>query len=223
MPPDRTIPIAEAELIKWWIDQGAPDDLKLAEMERPTAVRKILDSYGLDDLATGVFTVKIPVADSAAVASARRSGLRIGPIASNSAFLAVAMSGPLTAASFDALKPLAVQVAWIDLSGTAADDSAVHRLTILPHLARLSLQNTRVTDRGLEAIKDLGYLEYLNLYGTQVTDGGLPALHQLKRLRSLFLWGTKVTGRGADSLRRVLPRLNVSLGTDAAIDTGVGR
>ncbi|MFN0180320.1 MAG: DUF2231 domain-containing protein [Gemmatimonadales bacterium] len=223
MPPDRTIPIAEAELIKWWIDQGAPDELKLAEMERPTAVRRILGSYGLDDLATGVFTVKIPPADAAAIASAQRSGLRIAPIAGNSAFLSVATSGPFSAASFDALKPLATQVAWLDLAGTAADDSTVGRLTSLTHLARLSLQNTRVTDRGLEGIKDLGYLEYLNLYGTQVTDDGLPALHQLKRLRSLFLWGTKVTAGGADSLRRVLPRLDVNLGLDAASDSTTGR
>lgn len=223
MPPDRTIPIAEAELIRWWIDQGAPAHLKLAEIDRPPALRKVLESYGLDDLPTGIFTLRVPLADSAAVGAARRSGLRVEPVAANSPFLDVAANGSLAPAALDAITGLAPQIAWIDLRGTDADDATVRRLGTMAHLARINLEHTRVTDAGLAALKDLQFLEYLNLYGTGVTDEGLKQLVELKRLRSLFLWGTKVTAAGADSLRRALPRLLIDLGTVPLLDTAAIR
>lgn len=225
MPPDRGIPIAEAALLQWWIDQGASGDLKLAELERPARIERVLESYGLTDLPSGIFTLRVARPDSAALAAARAGGLGVRPLAAGSPFVEVdAKAAP---ARLDLLKPLAPQVAWLDLGGADVGDSVAATLATLPHLARLHLERTRVTDQSLAALGQMPYLEYLNLHGTRVTDAGLKSLTGLRRLRQLYLWETPVTAAGADSLHRALPRLRIDRGgtipPDSAPATGAAR
>ncbi len=217
MPPDRAIPIAEAELLRWWIDQGAPAEAKLAEIDRPARIERVLDSYGLSDLPSGIFTLRVPAPDSTAVAAARAAGLVLRPLANGSHFLDVDARGAL--ARLDLLRGLGPQVAWLDLGGTDTGDSVAATLGGFPHLTRLHLERTRVTDRTVVALAELPYLEYLNLYGTRVTDAGLRPLAGLRRLRSLYLWQTQATRAGADSLKRSLPRLAIDLGGTVAADS----
>jgi uncharacterized membrane protein len=225
MPPEDAITVAEAELIRWWIDRGARPEVTRAAVERPAAIRDLLDAYGLGDLPTGIFTLKVPAADSSAVAAVARTGLLVESLGRNAPYLQVAATNVregLQAATLEALRPLAAQVAWVDLSGTSVGDSALAVLGTLPHLTRLHLENTRVSDAGLRHLAGLRYLEYLNLYGTQVSDTGLAALDSLSRLRSIYLWGTRVTPAGAAALKARLPRVAVSLGsTEAPVAGGV--
>lgn len=217
MPPDRGIPIAEAELLRWWIDQGAPAEAKLAEMDRPARIERVLDSYGLSDLPTGIFTLRVAAPDSAAMAAARAAGLVLRPLANGSHFLDVDARG--APARLDLLRPLGPQVAWLDLGGSDTGDTVAATLGGFPHLSRLHLERTGVTDRTVAALAELPYLEYLNLYGTRVTDAGLKPLAGLRRLRSLYLWQTQATRAGADSLKRSLPRLSIDLGGTVAADS----
>lgn len=214
MPPEDDISMAEAELIRWWIDRGASPDVKLTEIERTPGIRDVLDAYGLGDLPTGIFTLKVAPADSSAVAALRKTGLLVQPLGANGAFLQVLATNvrqTLSPADLKLVLPLAQQVAWVDLADTKVTDSALAVLGALPHLTRLHLENTPVGDSGLMHLKGLRYLEYLNLYNTHVTDAGLTALDSLSRLRSLYLWGTQVTPDGAARLQRVLPRTSITL------------
>ena len=220
MPPDRSIPIAEAELLRWWIEQGAPADLKLSEMEQPASIARVLESYGLADLPSGIFTLKVAAPDSMALAAARAGGLVVRQVAAGSPFVEVdARNAP---ARLDLLKPLAAQVAWLDLGGAEVGDAVGPMLTSFPHLARLHLERTKVTDQLLAQLAPLSYLEYLNLHGTAITDRGLTALTSLRRLRQVFLWQTAVTAAGADTLRRAMPRLRIDLGGTIAPDSAPG-
>ena len=215
MPPEDPISIAEAELIRWWIDRGASAEVKLTDIERTPGIREVLDAYGLGDLPTGIFTLKVTPADSAAVMALRKTGLLVQPLGANASFLQVLATNvrqSLTPADLEALRPLAQQVAWVDLADTRVSDSTLALLGTLPHLTRLHLENTLVTDAGLAHLKGLHYLEYLNLYNTRVSDAGLRSLDSLSRLRALYLWGTQVTPEGAASLKRVLPKVLISLG-----------
>ncbi len=218
MPPNEPLPVAEAELIRWWIGEGAKADAKLAEADRTPAIRRILDSYGLDDLPTGIFALEVPPADTAAIAAIRRTGLTVEALSARSSFLRVdainARQGLRNETVLE-LRSLAPQLAWVDLGGTSVGDSALAALGALPHLARLHLENTRVTDLGLSHLSRLRYLEYLNLYGTQVSDAGMPALDGLARLKRLYLWGTKVTTAGLARLKQAHPGLVVSTGDTA--------
>ena len=221
MPPDRAIPIAEAELLRWWIDQGAPGEAKLAEIDRPARIERVLDSYGLSDLPTGIFTLKVPTPDSAAMAAARAAGLVLRPLANASHFLDV--DARAAAGRLDLLRPLAAQVAWLDLGGTDAGDSSAAAMGQFPHLSRLHLERTRISDRTLAALADLQYLEYLNVYATGVTDAGLQSITGLRRLKALYLWQTHVTPAAADSLRRSRPHLAVNLGGGLADTTAAAK
>jgi hypothetical protein len=215
MPPDRAMPTAELALIRWWIDQGASTDVTLSAIERPTSIRRTLAAYGLDDLPEGVFALPVGAPDTTAIARARQTGLTVQPLGANVGYLGVdASSVPegWVAGALDVLRPLAPNVAAIDLARTSAGDSALATIGTMPHVTRLQLAKTRITDAGLKSLAKLEYLEYLNLVDTDVTDDGLRALEQLLRLRALYVWGTRATAGGVARLQRALPSAVIQLG-----------
>ena len=217
MPPEGRpqLTVAEAELIRWWIDQGASFEQTLAEAEVTPVVQTILDGYGLDEIRTGIFALDVPPPDSAAVEALQNLGVSVTPLAEEEPFLQVRCTDP-TACSGDglaeALRPLARQVAWLDLGRTQANDSTLAAVSSLEHLTRLHLERTAVTDAGLAHLQGLEYLEYLNLYGTAIGDDGLQHLSGLPALRALYLWQTDVTEAGVQQLQQALPDLDVNLG-----------
>ncbi len=215
MPPEgRPQPsVAQAELIRWWIDGGASFDAKLSEAETTPIVQAIFDGYGLDEIRTGIFALDVAPPAAAAVAL-RALGAAVNELGEQEPFLEVrcvveACTGEKLAA---ALQPVAEQVAWLDLGNSPVDDAGLRVLAGLSNLTRLHLEGTAVTDAGLSHLAELPYLEYLNLYATSVTDDGLQHLTSLPRLRALYLWQTAVTAEGAERLRDALPGLQINLG-----------
>lgn len=205
MPPDRPLPIAEAELLRWWIDQGASTDVKLSVIERPSGIRRTLAAYGLEDLPTGIFALTVPPADSALISAARAGGFSVLPLARKSSYLNVAVLNP-AGMQIERLRPLAQQVASIDFSHAPVNDSVMGLLAAMPHLTRLKLTGTKVTDAGVTRLAGLAFLEYVNLVDTDISDAGLRALERLPRLRAVHLWGTRVTALGVARLQQALPR-----------------
>lgn len=221
MPPDRPMPGAEIAMIRWWIEQGASQDVSLAAIERPASIRRTLAAYGLDDLPEGIFALPVVAADTAALRTARASGLTVLRLGTNLDYLSVdASSTPAdwSGHSLAALRPLVANVAVIDVARTAVGDSAMQLLGTMPRLTRLRLAQTRVTDAGLEFLKPLQYLAYLNLVDTDISDQGLRALENLPRLRAIYLRGTKVTAGGVERLQRALPRAAITLDAPPLIE-----
>jgi len=217
MPPEGRPPltVAEAELLRWWIDQGASFEQTLAEAEQTPAVKPILDGYGLDEIRTGIFALDVPPPDSAAVAALRALGLGVMPLAEQEPFLQVrcpSTGACLSPPQVEALRPLAPHIAWLDLGRTPVGDSALAVVSTLPHLTRLHLEQTAITDAALAYLDGLQYLEYLNLYGTRVSDEGLQHLSGLPALKALYLWQTGVTEAGVERLQQIHPHLDVNLG-----------
>jgi hypothetical protein len=95
--------------------------------------------------------------------------------------------------------------------GIGVTDRGLKELASLRQLRMLSLAYTPVTDSGLKALISLKQLRTLDLSGTKVTDKGLKTLASLKHLRELSLHGTEVTDAGVKQLRKVLPRLRISI------------
>ena len=217
MPPAGKPPltVAEATLIRWWIDQGASFDQPVAEAEMTPVVQQIFDGLGLPERKTGIFALEVPLPDSAAIAAARALGLDVEPLAEEEPFLHVRCPKAedcLDETQAQALLPLASQVAWLDLGRTRVSDSTLATLASLPNLTRLHLEQTPITDAGLTHLKGMQFLEYLNLYGTTVSDDGLQNLADLPSLRALYLWQTQATEAGAQRLQQTLPDLDVNLG-----------
>jgi hypothetical protein len=219
MPPGgrRPLTVAEAAILRWWIDQGAKFDATLGDLDVDAGIRPVVDAMAgpLRAGAPAILAVKVPPADSAALARVRALGVSVEPLATGTPFLSVHCTNVAKTfgdAGLAQLAVLAPQITWLSLSGTVVTDAGLAKLSAFTHLTRLHLEHTRVTEAGLAALSGLTRLEYLNLYGTGVTDAGLARLEQLAGLRDLYVWQTRVTPTGAERLRAAIPKLNVVLG-----------
>jgi uncharacterized membrane protein len=222
MPPRgrQPITVAEASLLRWWVDSGASFDRTLADLDIDDEVRPAIEAR-VGTLLTGaaaVLAMDVPPVDAAALADLIRRGLPVSRLTEEVSLLQVQARGMGRAfgdAEMDALLPVAPHVTWIDLGGTAVTDRALTIVARLPHLSRLHLDRTAVTDEGLQAVKGLEHLEYLNLYGTSITDAGIDVLAALPRLRAVYLWQTKVSDAGIARLRATRPALQITTGLHA--------
>ena len=195
------LPRESIELVRLWIEQGAPmpEGLHVEVFTEPV----IEDS---------------PPADPAALEALHATGALVLPLASGFNLLTVSFATLSDVEVNDELiAPLAgvsEQVAWLNLAGANVTDEGLLVIGGLPNLAKLHLENTQITDAGLAHLSALDKLEYLNLYGTQVTDAGLEHLKSLPKLKRLYLWQTKVNYEPAMALAASVEGLEVNLGWD---------
>jgi uncharacterized membrane protein len=224
MPPsDRPqMSVAEAELIRWWIDQGASFDLKLGDAEITEPVHLILTGMGLGEIQTGIFALDIPAADSSHLEALSARGVRMSAIAEGAPFLSVSLEFPSAADAsvLQSLGAIAPQIAWFSLDGTSPADSVLRVVGEMTHLLRLDLSGTTTSDSDLQRLGDWPYLEVLNLYGTEVSNASLAVVESLTSLRTVYLWGTRVEEEGARRLRQSRPGLEVVLGWSETEETG---
>jgi uncharacterized membrane protein len=219
MPPKERPPItvAEANVLCWWVDAGASFDATLADVEIAEEVLPAIEAR-VGVLALGgpaVLALDSPPPDAAVVADLSRRGIPVSRLSEDASLLQVQARGRAQAfgdAEVEALLPVAAQVTWLDLGGTAVTDEALQALARFPHLSRLHLDRTLVTDEGLAHLSGLAHLEYLNLYATSVTDAGIEPLARLPELRTIYLWQTGVTAAGVEKLQAALPKLAVNAG-----------
>jgi uncharacterized membrane protein len=229
MPPGgrHYLPPAEAAVIRWWIDQGAARDSKLGELDVTADVLPALEAV-VGPLRRGgpsLPDVNVPPPDRQAVAAANRLGVSVVPLANDNHFIEVHCTN--AGARFGdtemaAIRPLAPQTVWLDVSGTCITDAGLATIARFPNLTRLHLNLTRVSDAGLKQLTGLQHLEYLNLYGTRVTDAGLEVLAGLAKLRTLYVWQTAVSESGLERLKSKLPRLEADAGLALASRPSAG-
>jgi len=217
MPPEGSpqLTVAEAELIRWWIESGASFEEMLTDAEVTPVVQSVLDGYGLDEIKTGIFALDIAPPDSNDIRALEALSISVTALAEDVPFLQVRcidLAACGTPEFIQALRPLAQNVAWLDLGRTDVGDDIMDVVGSLSHLTRLYLQQTQVTDAGLVNLEGLEYLEYLNLYGTSVGDAALNGLASLPALRSLYLWQTNVTDSAVTELEAAAPNLYVNTG-----------
>jgi len=197
---------AQIDLIKTWIDQGAPwpDD----------AVAKAPSEAAPSSDPTRLPTFKPSPAELAAVAKFEAAGFLVRPIAANLIWREAnfhLQGSSVSDTNIAALKDI-LSLVELNLGGTKVTDAGLRHIAGLTNLMKLHLEHTLVTDKGLALLAKLSQLTYLNLYDTAVSDQGLAQLNSLKSLRQLYLWQTKVTTKGAAELQKTLPELQISRG-----------
>ena len=207
MPPEgKPQPAAEdIALLRWWVDAGAPNDKKIGELKVSLAIQQVLDRrFGGAALAAKAASVAQPKPLAEVLPLAEKLtdelAIAVGPLSQDEPWLQCNASIAGTKfgdAALAKLAPLAPNLRWLDLAGTAVTDAALAQLGAMRNLTRLQLQRTAITDAGLKQLAGLGELESLNLYGTAVTDAALDTLKRLPKLRQLYLWQSKVTPEAA--------------------------
>jgi uncharacterized membrane protein len=219
MPPKERPPItvAEASLLRWWVDQGASFEQTLADMEIADDVKPAIEErVGVLPLGgPAILALDVPPLDASALADVLRRGLPVSRLAEQAHLLQVqgrAMGKAFGDAEVEALAPVAAHVTWLDLGGTAVTDVALATIARFAYLSRLHLDRTGVTDEGLKALHGLEHLEYVNLYATAVTDEGLGVLGNVPHLRTVYLWQTDTTPAGIAALRAANPTLEINTG-----------
>jgi len=218
MPPSESpqLTIAEAELLRWWVDAGASFDELLPDAEWSPSTQTIVDYMGLGEIRTGIFALKTTPPDSMDVVTLASLGLSVTPLAENEPYLQVRCTNLEACAGGDelheALRQLSPNIAWLDLGRSRAGDELMEVVAQLPHITRLYLQQTLITDAGMSHLRELEYLEYLNLYGTDISDSGLVYFEHLPALKSLYLWQTKTTAEGVSELQDAVPDLYINTG-----------
>ena len=202
MPPKGKPQLTEDELtlLEWWIDVGAPFDVRVSEISPPPVI--------LERLASRLGWPREPLPDRAlvlaeAAALEQRLGVLLRPLTQDGPWLAANARVKLSAfgdAELAALAPVAPALYWLDLGETGVTDAGLGALSAMKNLRRLQLDRTAITGTGLQALSGLAHLETLNLHGTRISDADLAVLETLPRLRSLYLWQTQVSAEAAARL-----------------------
>ena len=213
MPPtNEVLSYDEIKIIEWWIENGAPKEAFVSQIESPSGIAEILlRSYGIDTSPRPWYEkVVAPMVDSLTVMKARALGFSIKPLGENNALLDVSFpGGELTGEALQGLSALKPNVTWLSLTNATLEDGALTALEGFENLTRLELDKTNVTERGVEAIGRLPHLEALNLYGSRVGDSIAQVLSQFPELKRIYLSETEVSADGVAEIRGQLPDLKV--------------
>lgn len=201
MPPKGKQQLSEPEkqLIDWWVKAGMPVGKTVAQAGMPAVVKTLIGTAAAGIAAQGLLDgLQLSPVSESKLKSLREKGLPVYPLANESPFLQVLLSGKkdLDAKKLQLLNGVAENIVQLNLSRSNVDDAMLAAVAALPNLNRLYLDQTAVTDKGLTHLAKLGLLEYLNLYGTKLTDVGLATLQQLPNLKSVYVWQTGVTEAG---------------------------
>jgi uncharacterized membrane protein len=228
MPPEGKPDIEDAEVLvlKWWINQGADPQRKLAEFEVPADVKEALAKLTATARTGAAAPTQDPspskAADSDDSLKAAVDGLAEefpGAISFESdgspwiIFSAVSFRGKLDDESFVKLGPVLPHLGAVDLSATRITDKSVAALKAARNLRQIRLAETGVTDSSIDILLELPSLESINLYGTKVTDAGIRKLAAMPNLKRLYLWQTAATPDAIKALKEKLPLCEIITGS----------
>lgn len=228
MPPEGKPDIEDPEvaIIKWWIDNGADPEKKLAGFQIPADIKDALAKvsampvpaagHGADAAAPAKATgpdeaLKKAVADlSKEFPGALTFESQESPLVT---FTAVSLRGKFDDDGFGKLGPVLPHLTTVDLSATKVTDKSVGALASAKHLRMVRLSETAVTDSAIETLLKIPTLESINFYGTKVTDAGVAKLSALPNLKRLYLWQTSVTPEAVKALKEKLPNCEIVTGS----------
>jgi mono/diheme cytochrome c family protein len=218
MPPKQKPQLTEQQvaLLHWWIEQGAPFDKKVAELQQPEAVKPILAALQRSATTPTLALTpkeKVPPADANAIKALQEKGVVVLPIDKESPWLALNfVTAHFTNADAALLLPLKKQLLVAKLNDMPIDDVTLNVLAQCTNIAVLQLNNTAITDKGVAKLQALSNLRSLSVTGTKVSAAGVAALRRLPHLQNLYLYQTAASGKEALKLKALFPK--------TALDTG---
>lgn len=219
MPPKKKPQLTKDQvaLLHWWVEQGAPFNKKVKDLEQPGNVKNLLASLQqpvIPGSETGAPETPVAAADSRAIEILKSRGVVVLPIARNSNYLSVnfVSAGKINDKDLQLLLPLQKQLIDLKLSNAPITNAAMPVLASLGALRKLYLDHTSITDEGLVHLQKLLQLQYLNLVGTQVTIKGLKPLQPLKSLKTIYLYQTRVRSNEWSAVQKLFPGVQVDSG-----------
>lgn len=213
MPPKQKPQLREKQisLLRWWVEEGAPFDKKVKELQQPEKLKPLLAALQTSEQKEKIMpmlpTKPVEAADKNAIEALRNKGVVVLPVAQNSNYV---VANFVTAANIKKddlrlLLPLKKQLIWLKMNDTNIGDSALYIINQCTNLRLVQLNNTAITDKGLASLISLKDLHSLHLVGTAVTADGLLSLKELPKLRSIFLYHTSINKKDWPKLKAAFP------------------
>ncbi len=218
MPAEGKTPLTDAqvEIVRWWIDAGAPNSKTVAD----TSVDPRVEALLATELGFGISPSDHPSApvvpasiDPALIQSLFGKGFIVRQASQNDPHLVVSVSSPgspISAAQVAALFDVADRVVELNVQDASIDDATLGDIAKFAELIRLRVSQNELTDRSINALSSLTKLERLNLYGNRrVTDNSVDALARIGSLKRVDIWQTGITSEGLARLRKLRPDLDI--------------
>lgn len=207
----------EMKLLRFWLQQGCSFDRPIKDYVLSEDIKALMP--GAKVAVHPVFSKKIPLADPDDIQAVAAAGFTVNNLGKDNHLLAISCTGQqrLDKQALNALKPIAKQIAWLDVSNSNFNSELLRFLPEMPHLIKLNMAHTQTGDALASFISASPYLSTVNLVGAQVGDPVLDALNQLEYLQNLYVWQTRITEQKLKTLQSKRPKLIVNTG--AVIDT----
>ncbi len=209
MPPRERdqLTMTEAEVIRVWIEEGAPFDKKLEELKSTRAFEELIQTYSADKT-IDVPSSEIAEADVDAIEKLRAAGITVVPVGESSHYLMVsfAVNRKVSAGDVESIKKIASNITELDMGGCELLPALVSEMHRMNELRKLFLQRSSVKDPDLIEVASLKNLALINLTTTAISDKGLLSLAKMKGLKKIFLFQSAVTSNGVEELKKVLRR-----------------
>jgi hypothetical protein len=211
MPTDGKTPLTqqEVEIIQWWIEKGkAVNGKKLSELKYTQTIKPIIANYLKigEDNNTAVFensdyplrNPNIPgFSNLKLLDSLRNLGLNIRIMQHQPLMLDITLpedKGIQITSIKSALKAIAKNVIWLNLSGCNLSDKDLDFLPLLINLEKLRLEKNPITDATIPHISTLKHLEAVNVNETSLSRAGVEQLKEIPSVKRVYEWKIGVLG-----------------------------
>lgn len=216
MPPSEKSQLSSSEiaLIKYWIEEQAPFDVRVSQFENQKKIASIITSLKAAPEESWIPETSVRAAGKETLKKLNDLGITAMPLASESNYLMVTFTGSqrITDPQLQSLREIEAQLIWLSLSHTGITDAQMETLSGLRNLRVLYLNGTEVSDEGIAKLSSLTSLRSLSLVGTSVTDASVETFKKLENLTNLFLYQTSVSRVGIDKLLETRGSVRVDTG-----------
>lgn len=210
----------EVELLRWWINNGAPFNKKVKDLKQPESIKPVLlalqkgTTESAENKPSLIPEKEVSPADEKVLKSLKNVGIMVVPVAQNSNYLSASFINVASLADsvMDKIKAIKEQLIWVKLDQQMATDATLKGLKDCKNISRLSLNNSKITDAGLANLKSLDQLQSLSLVGTKVTAKGIEQLSGLKKLQYIYLYQTQVQRADWNLLKKTFPNVKLDSG-----------
>ncbi|WP_353128184.1 c-type cytochrome domain-containing protein [Parapedobacter pyrenivorans] len=214
MPPKGRTPITSDEiaLIGWWIEQGAPFEGQVADVQQPEEITTILARLEAGNAEQAM--PEAPPVDPTVVQQLVSRGIKVMPVSQGSNYLMISAINAPHFSDEDAkvLIGLKDNIVQLQLGRTAITDEGMVHIGALPMLRKLHVEHTLITNEGLKALEACVQLRYLNLSSTAIGNKGIDYLKVLPELTQVYLFGTSVTRDAIAEIQQAQPALSIDTG-----------
>ena len=218
MPPAGKTPLdrKEIQLIKYWIDAGANENMSLADVPDSitnmlvtplsTAIRK----YNFDMTRSRLSQEKIEE-ELTALSAYLEMVVKPDSLSEGSLFMLSNKFPPVTFTTKKLLelKPYLDMFSKVSVASSDIDDADLYFFGNMTNLKELYLQKTKVKGQGLVYLSKLPHLEVLNLSFTGTDDKMLLELMQFPALKEVYLYGTQVSYPVIQAVKAYKPELKI--------------